>query len=113
MLTAGLCVAGAGAAAALVLYALSRVSRDPLFPPAGPVRPAVNGFALVGAFIVFVIGVAVAGGLLTRAGFYQRVYGPDFPAGWPDPAANTIRFLWAATAAFPVQIALIIWLVRA
>jgi membrane protease YdiL (CAAX protease family) len=113
MLTAGLCVAGGGAVSALVLYALSRASRAPLFPPAGPVRPSVNGFALAGAFVVFVLGVPLAGGLLTGAGFYQRVYGPDFPAGLPDAAANTVRFLWAATFAFPVQVGLIVWLVRA
>jgi membrane protease YdiL (CAAX protease family) len=113
MLTAGLSVAGGGAAAALILYALSRASRDRLFPPAGPVRPSVNGFALAGAFIVFVAGVAVAGTALSATGFYQRVYGPDFPAGWPDPAASTVRFLWAATLAFPVQMVVIVCLVRA
>jgi membrane protease YdiL (CAAX protease family) len=113
MLTAGLSVAGFGAVVALVLYALSRASRDPLFPPVGPVRPNVNGFALAGAFVVFVAGVPVAEGMLAAAGFYRWVYGPDFPAGWPDPVAPTVRFLWAATFAVPVQVGLIVGLVRA
>jgi membrane protease YdiL (CAAX protease family) len=113
MLTAGLSVAGVGALVALVLYALSRASRDPLFPPAGPLCPAVNGFALIGAFVVFVVGFPVAATVLSASGFYHRLYGPDFPSGWPEPAANTVRYLWAATVAFPVQLALIVGLVRA
>src|SRR4051794_9318044 len=113
MLTAGLSVAGGGAATALVLYALSRASRDPLFPPAGPVRPAVNGLALAGAFLVFIFTPFVAHLGLAGAGFFRWLYGSDFPGGWPEPAANTVRSLWTAALAFPVQVALVVCLARA
>jgi membrane protease YdiL (CAAX protease family) len=109
MLAAGLTVAGLGALTALLLSAVARTSRDPLFPPAGPVRP-VNGAAVVGAFAVFVLVGSAVQTALAGSGFFQRVYGPDFPGSWPEAAAHTVRALWAATFAFPVQVGLIVGL---
>ena len=110
MLTAGLSVAAVGAVTSLVLYAVSRASRYRLLPPAGPVHPVINGAALVGAFVVFVTAGALSQTVLHATGFYHRLYGHDFPAGWPDVAAQTVQFLWSAAFAFPVQIGSIVWL---
>jgi membrane protease YdiL (CAAX protease family) len=112
MLTAGLSVAGVGAAVALLLYAAARGSRGRLFPPVAPVRPAVNGVAVIGAFAIFVMTGAAVQAVLTAAGFYRRLYGADSPAGWPDSAVHTVHYLWSATFAFPVQVILILGLTR-
>ena len=109
MLTAGLAVAAFGALVSLLLYAVVRTSRDRLFPPAGPVRP-VHGAAVIGAFAVFVlVGSAVQSALVAQR-FFPRVYGPEFPGGWPESAAHTVRALWSATIAFPIQVGLIVGL---
>ena len=109
MLTAGLAVAAFGALVSLLLYAVVRTSRDRLFPPAGPVRP-VHGGAVIGAFAVFVLVGSAVQSALVAGGFFQRVYGPDFPGGWPESAAHTVRALWSATIAFPIQVGLIVGL---
>jgi membrane protease YdiL (CAAX protease family) len=110
MLAAGLTVAGAGALASLVLYAVARASRDRLFPPVGPIRSAPKGEAVIGAFAIFVLTVGFVQVALNSVGFFTRSYGTDFPAGWPDPAAHTVRYLWSATFAFPIQVGLIVGL---
>jgi len=113
MLTAGLSVAAWGGAVALALYAAGRKGRHPLLSPVGPFQPAWNGFTVVGAFAAWlVVGQAVAA-LLAATGFFHRVYGPDFPNGWPPDVAGTIQSLWTAAVAFPAQLAAILWLVRA
>lgn len=113
MLTSGLSVAAAGAVMSLVLYALVRASRDRLFPPLGPVRRPVNGLAVVGAFAAFIVTASAAQAVLAGSGFFRCLYGPDFPGGWPDAAAKTVSYLWAATFAFPVQVGLIVGLAAA
>lgn len=116
MLTAGLSVAGAGALVSLLLYAVARTSRDRLFPPIGPVRDAPNGVVVLGAFAIFVLTGAMVQSVLTGFGFFPWLYGPDFPVEVPpDPspvqkAATTVRYLWAATFAFPIQVGLIVGL---
>lgn len=111
MLTAGLCVAGGGGVAALVLYAAAR-HRRPLFPPVGPVGPPVNGFGLFGAFAAFMLPPYLIYPVLTGSGFFPWLYGADFPAGWPDAAANTVRSLWVGAIAFPIQVALLVGVIR-
>jgi membrane protease YdiL (CAAX protease family) len=119
MLTAGLSVAAWGAVVALVLYAVGRAGRHPLLSPVRPLQPAWNGFAVVGAFAAWFIAGAIVHTALAASGFFQRVYGPDFPADLPsDPteaqrAAATIRALWTAAIAFPVQVGLIAWVLWA
>jgi membrane protease YdiL (CAAX protease family) len=116
MLAAGLSVAGAGALVSLLLYAVARTSRDRLFPPVGPVRNAPNGAVVLGAFAIFVLTGAVVQSVLTGSGFFQHLYGPAFPVELPpepteiQKAAATVRYLWAATFAFPIQVGLIVGL---
>jgi membrane protease YdiL (CAAX protease family) len=116
MLAAGLSVAGAGALVSLLLYAVARTSRDRLFPPVGPVRHVPNGAVVLGAFAIFVLTGPVVQSILTGSGFFQHLYGPDFPVDSPpeptaiQKAAATVRYLWAATFAFPIQAGLIIGL---
>ena len=112
MLAAGLAVAAAGALTALLLSAVARTSRARLFPPAGPVRP-LHGAVVLGAFAAFVLVGSAVQSALTAGGFFQRVYGPDFPAGWPEAAAHTVRALWSAALAFPVQVGLVVGLAAA
>jgi membrane protease YdiL (CAAX protease family) len=64
------------------------------------------------AFAIFILATSSAQAILSAAGFYRALYGDEFPAGLPDVAANTIRYLWAGTIAFPVQIGLVFWLIR-
>jgi membrane protease YdiL (CAAX protease family) len=116
MLAAGLSVAGAGALVSLLLYAVARTSRDRLFPPVGPVRHAPSGAVVLGAFAIFVLTGALVQSVLTGSGFFPWMYGPDFPVELPpeptpvQKAAATVRYLWAATFAFPIQIGLIVGL---
>jgi len=113
MLTAGLSVAIGGAVGALVLFVLARASRNRLFAPVGPVRPAVNGMAVVAAFAAFVAITPVASALLHAAGFFRALYGDDFPAGWPAKAAEAVRFLWSAVFAFPFQFGVVVAILTA
>jgi len=116
MLAAGLSVAGAGALVSLVLYAVARTSRARLFPPVGPFRNAPDGAVVLGAFAIFVLTGVVVQSVLTGSGFFPWVYGPDFPVELPpepspvQKAAATVRYLWAATFAFPIQVGLILGL---
>jgi membrane protease YdiL (CAAX protease family) len=110
MLTAGLLVAAGAGLLAAALYAAG--GRGPLFPPAGPVRSAPNGLVVTGTFVVFVLATQLVYMGLEVTGFFRLVYGAGFPTGWPEKAAATIRFLWAATFAVPVQVVLISGLVQ-
>jgi membrane protease YdiL (CAAX protease family) len=106
MLIAGLSVAiGGGVLVAVVWYALGR---GPLFTPVGPVTGASKGVTILAAFAAFIIVTPVVHGLLNSLGYFQRVYGEDFPAGWPPAAAETIRYLWSAVHAFPIQLTLLL-----
>jgi membrane protease YdiL (CAAX protease family) len=119
MLAAGLTVAGAGALVSLLLYAVARTSRARLFPPIGPARRTPNGAVVLGAFAVFVVTGAVVQSVLAGSGFFRWVYGPGFPVELPpeptpvERAAATVRYLWAATFAFPIQAGLIVGLTAA
>jgi membrane protease YdiL (CAAX protease family) len=112
MLTAGLSVAGVGAVVSLLLYAAARGSRGRLFPAIEPADARVNGAAVIGAFAIFVVTGAAVQAALVAGGFYRRLYGADSPVGWPDPAVHTVRYLWSATFAFPLQVTLILGLTR-
>ena len=108
MLTAGLSVAIGGAVGALVLFVLARRAATPLFTPVGPVRPKVNGWAVIAGFAVLVVITPLTNTLLNAVGFFHALYGDDFPAGWPSKAADAVRFLWSAAFAFPFQFAIIV-----
>jgi membrane protease YdiL (CAAX protease family) len=109
MLIAGLSVAIAGGVvAAVILYALSRLSPGPLFGPVGPVGGAPRGVTVLAAFAAFIVTTSIVRSLLDSLGYFQRVYGEDFPAGWPPAAAETIRYLWSAVHAFPIQLTLLL-----
>ena len=121
MVTAGLTVAGTGAALAVLLYVIGRAAGRRLLPPVRVSRRAWPGVAVAGSFIlffVFSLVTAVVHAALTSAGFFRAVYGPDFPTHTPlDPtdsqkAAHTVRFLWASAFTFPLQITAIVGFVR-
>ncbi|HVK12174.1 MAG TPA: CPBP family intramembrane glutamic endopeptidase [Gemmataceae bacterium] len=121
MVTAGLTVAGVGAALAMLLYVIGRAAGQRLLSPVGGLRPGLPGVAVVGAFgllAAFNLAIAVVHQVLIAVGFYRAVYGADFPTIIPpDPtgsqkAAQTVQFLWAAAFTFPFQLAAIIALVR-
>jgi membrane protease YdiL (CAAX protease family) len=121
MLTAGLSVAGVGALVSLALFAASRGHR-PVRPFAPPVGRPWSGLAVLAAFLVIPLTIvcdSVVDGLLRAGGFFQALYGPNFPVGLtPDPtpaekAAATVRYLWVHTLTFPLVVAAIAWLPRA
>jgi membrane protease YdiL (CAAX protease family) len=106
MLIAGLSVAvGGGVVAAVIYYALGR---GPLFAPVGPVDGAPRGVTVLLAFAAFVLTTPIIHSLLNSLGFFQRIYGDDFPASWPPAAAETVRALWSAAHAFPIQLTLLL-----
>lgn len=122
MLAAGLIVAAAGGAAAGLLYARVRARRRRLPPPARAPRPLWNGVAVlaaVGLFVLFNLAVGLVQAGLISAGFFQRLYGPDFPLDSPPnpdtahKAAANIRYLWSSAVAFPFQVLAIALLPRA
>jgi membrane protease YdiL (CAAX protease family) len=118
MLTAGLSVAAVGGLVAGLLYiAVRRPGRQRL-PARRPKAPAWNGLAVLAAFGLFLVFGWLANGIqsiLTSAGFFRVIYGPDFPVELPanpnpeQKAAATIRYLWATAFAFPLQL-VAIWL---
>jgi membrane protease YdiL (CAAX protease family) len=121
MVTAGLSVAGTGAALALLFYVIGRAAGQRLLPPVRVPRPGWPGVAVAGAFVLFALfslAISVVQQLLIGAGFFRAVYGPDFPTTVPpeptdaQKAAQTVQFLWAAAFTFPVQVAAMIALVR-
>ena len=78
-----------------------------------------SGFEVVVAFLVVSLVLPVAAlEILNASGFYQQVYGPDFPtpkaAGVEPEAAkeaSTLRILWAGLVALPVVLGLL-WAAR-
>src|SRR5262245_35012689 len=112
MLAAGFIVANAGGLAIVLFYALTRTGRGPFFAPISRTRPAPDGVTVGIAFAVFVLMTPIVHALLSRAGFFHAIYGNDFPSGWPDKAADTIRTLWSGAIAFPLQLGLMIAIVR-
>jgi membrane protease YdiL (CAAX protease family) len=115
MATSGLIVA----AIALPVAILARASRprgEPLLPPWKPWRVPWNGFEVIGAFVLVELLRAVFLEGLTDRGFYQWVYGSDFPRPRAEGVAPerlqeaaTLRMLWASLFALPPALALL-WL---
>ena len=103
-------VAVIGGAAALLLYALARRRRQRLIPPTHFPRAKWDGVAVASAFVLFVLTAHFGQLLLSAAGFYHWVYGPDFPleVGMApteaERAAATIRYFWASVLCFPLQL---------
>jgi membrane protease YdiL (CAAX protease family) len=121
MLAAGLSVAVAGGVGTVMLFFLFRKRNGSLFAAAKPQGSAWNGMSVlvaVFAVLAFGLGSMVVQALLIASGFYRALYGADFPLEMSsDPtleekAASTIRYLWATTFAFPLQLAVIWWLPR-
>lgn len=117
--TSGLLVAAVAGPVALVARAL-RPKGEPLLPPWKPWRVPWGGFEVFVAFaVVMYVFPPVLFGALENAGFFDAVYGPNFPAPKatdidPDRVkeANTIRGLWANVFALPLQLGLIVLAVR-
>jgi membrane protease YdiL (CAAX protease family) len=134
MLAAGAAVAAVAVPAGLIAWV---VARRPLPPRWKPWRVPWGGFEVAGAFLVLTAVVPPLVELgLAEAGFYPRVYGPDFPtprptgpppgaemavAGAPAVAAAqdarevaaVVRRLWAGVVALPVQLGLLVLARRA
>jgi membrane protease YdiL (CAAX protease family) len=119
MATSGLLVAAVAGPVALVARAV-RPRGEPLLPRWKPWRVPWGGFEVVVAFaVVMYVFPPVLLGALENSGFFDAVYGPDFPAQRaadvdPDRVkeANTIRVLWANVFALPLQLGLIVLAVR-
>lgn len=108
------------AAVAVPVGLLARARRTPgelLLPQWKPWRVPWTGFEVT---VVFLVGSAVlpmlALQLLVEGGFYQQLYGAEFPQPKaPDVApevqkvASTLRVLWASFFALPVMLGLL-WL---
>jgi hypothetical protein len=114
MTTSGLLVALGAVPVGLVARA-ARPRGEPLLPRWKPWRVPWSGFEVIVAFFVvsFVLPV-VALELLTQSGFYQAVYGADFPMPKVQDVpperlkeAATLRQLWAGVFALPVALGLL------
>lgn len=111
MLTSGLLVAAVAVPVGLLARAL-RPRGEPLLPTWKPWPVPWGGFEVTIAFLVgsFVLP-QVMSELLAAGGFFQHVYGPDFPAPRaPDVAperlkeAATLRVMWAGLFALPLTL---------
>ena len=121
MLTAGVSVAAGAGVGALLIYVFARGGRRSGWLDLRAAGPAWTGPAVLGAFVLFLlfgVGAARVESVLVAGGFFQSVYGPNFPIDLPaDPtpaqkAAATVRYLWAHALAFPVLMAALIVLPR-
>jgi membrane protease YdiL (CAAX protease family) len=115
MVTAGLLVAAVALPVALVARAL-RPKGEPLLPPWKPWRVPWDGFAVALAFLAMMAAPPAAGLVLSKAGFYRAVYGPNFPAPGAEVVpseqlqeASTRRILWTGLVSLPPLVALL-WL---
>lgn len=119
-LQAWLCLAIAGGAIAAALWFLVIPTRR-ILPPQ---RHRATGWTGLEVFLVFFLGyqgiVLFVDPALVDSGFFQRLYGPEFPLNArlteADPGrqlAAARRMLWTATVAFPFQLGLIALILRA
>lgn len=135
MVGCGLAVAAVALPVGLTAWAVARRAGTPLLPRPRPLRVPWTGFEVIVGFLAL---NAVVPGLvfeaLSRSGFYQHVYGPDFPpaptAPAPPPEVSAavagapvavgaadqqaelavVRGLWTGVVALPVQLALLLFL---
>jgi membrane protease YdiL (CAAX protease family) len=132
MATSGAIVAAVAVPVGLVAWVFARRRREPLLPRWKPWRVPWGGFEVVAAFVVVMVFIPSMTRLgLSASGFYQWVYGPEFPgpptapppsmeasaavAGVPAAAvahdeletAAELRELWSRTLALPVQLGLL------
>jgi membrane protease YdiL (CAAX protease family) len=114
MTTSGLVVAAGAVPVALAAWWL-RPRGVPALPPWRPWPVPWSGFAVAVAFLVvgFVLPL-ITHQLLDGGGFFQSVYGDDFPAPRaegvePGRAAEAaaLRALWVGLLALPLQIGLL------
>jgi membrane protease YdiL (CAAX protease family) len=137
MLTAGAIVAAVAFPVALLGWAVARRHNEPFFPAWKPWRVPWGGFEVFAAFLVLALvipDIVLLG--LSRSGFYQELYGPDFPSVPTQPAppleataavagmpaavaaqealeiAGLVRRLWASSFALVVQLGLLFLAVR-
>jgi Type II CAAX prenyl endopeptidase Rce1-like len=120
LLTAGLIVAVAAGSAALPAYLVLRSRKESLFPPPRRWIVGWNGWVVLAAFFAFYAIPIILLPLLESAGFFQMVYGREFPSlpkpGQESTAAEktalTLRFMWTYALAFPLIVAAVVALRR-
>jgi membrane protease YdiL (CAAX protease family) len=115
MATAGLMVAAVAVPVALVARAL-RPRGEPLLPRWKPWRVPWGGFEVALAFLAMMAAPATADLVLSKAGFYQAVYGATFPAPGADglspeqsQEASNRRTLWTGLLSLP-PLLVVLWL---
>lgn len=119
MVTSGLLVAAVAVPVGLIARAV-RPKSEPLLPRWKPWRVPWTGWEIFFAFLLVQVLPSLLLPALDTSGFYQAVYGPDFPAiGTKDLSEDRLkevgmlRALWANVFALPLQLGLLVVLVRA
>ncbi len=111
MVTSIALVAAVALPAGLIATAL-RPKGEPFLHKWKPLPVPWNGFGVTGAFLVvsFIVPIVMLE-VLNESGFYQLVYGDDFPhakATEIDPEhkaeSATLRMLWASILALPISL---------
>jgi membrane protease YdiL (CAAX protease family) len=114
MTTSGLIVAALAAPVGLVAWSLRPRGAPPL-PRWKPWRVPWGGFEVAFAFlaVVYVLPLVLFA-LLNETGFYQAVYGPDFPTSKAEGVDRAraaeeaaLRVLWVGVFALPLQLGLL------
>jgi membrane protease YdiL (CAAX protease family) len=114
MATSGVLVAAVTLPVGLLAWA-ARPRGESFLPRWKPWRVPWNGFAVTAAFIVMAVLPGAVDQTLAKSGFYQAVYGADFPmskvaAEGTDPAraeeASAMRVLWSSLFALPLLLGL-------
>jgi membrane protease YdiL (CAAX protease family) len=120
LLTAGLIVAVAAGGAALAAYLVLRSRKESLFPPPRRWIVGWNGWVVLAAFFAYYAIPQFLLPLLESAGFFQMVYGREFPSpperGQDATAAQKtaliVRSLWTYPLAVPLIVVAVVALRR-
>src|SRR5262245_55998594 len=89
MTTSGLLVAAVAVPVGLLARAL-RSKQEPLLPRWKPWRVPWGGFEIIVAFLVVEVVIpTLVRDALIGVGFFQHIYGPDFPMSKPKGVEDT------------------------
>jgi len=109
MIVSAAILAAAAGLPAWVVY--RRIRNTPLLPVPEPWLVPWNGPGVFVAFVFFFCFATIGQVLLNDSGFFQQLYGPDFPRtsrhDGSDPLlvqADHVRTMWGYTIAIPIQL---------
>lgn len=103
-------VCGVAAPLGLLGWGIARGIGRSILPPRARLRAGWNGLTIVFLFLLHTTLSSVAYVILSSSGFFQSVYGPDFPEK-DNAAHHQVQLLWASFLSTPILllVAAVIW----